>query len=83
MQTKSPTHSSFEEEIGVSTAISLTKEEQQEIVSILEEKLDRSIKLTVNVDKSLIAGLYIRVGDRVFDETLRTRIEKLRERLLQ
>jgi F-type H+-transporting ATPase subunit delta len=33
------------------------------------------------VDKSLLGGLYIRIGDRVVDSTLKTKLEQMSKEL--
>jgi F-type H+-transporting ATPase subunit delta len=54
--------------------------------SQLEEKLqrvtDREVVLVKREDPSLIGGVVTRVGDRVFDGSLRNRLSDLRETLL-
>jgi len=39
--------------------------------------------LRVTVDRSLIAGLVIRVGDRVYDGSVSTRFEMLRRAMVE
>jgi ATP synthase F1 delta subunit len=72
---------SIENKVVVYSAVQLKSEELHEIKVTLEEKLNREITIDKRVDKSIIAGLYIRFGDQVFDRTLKTKIERLRERL--
>jgi F-type H+-transporting ATPase subunit delta len=43
----------------------------------LAAKLGGSIELTVELDKSLIGGVEIRVGDLVIDGTVRGKLAKL------
>lgn len=38
-------------------------------------------EMSFNVDASLIGGLVIRVGDRVVDSSIRTRIEEMAKEL--
>ena len=64
------------------SAVPLKKQELSDIETIINQKLKRKINFKNLVDKSVIAGLYIRVGDQVFDRTIRRKIEKLKENLL-
>ena len=43
---------------------------------------DASIELTAAVDPELIGGLTVRIGDRLYDASVRGRLERLRHRLL-
>jgi F-type H+-transporting ATPase subunit delta len=38
--------------------------------------------LNVTIDPSLIAGIWVRVGDRVFDGSIRTQLEHARRRMI-
>ena len=72
----------FDETATVVSAISLTKDELAQIKEIISKKLSKEIEVKNQVNKSVIAGLYIRIGDRVFDSTFRRKIDQLKERLL-
>ena len=52
-----------------------------EQVSTLEKKLrareGRTIKLKTRVDPELLGGLVVRVGSRMFDSSLRTKLQRL------
>jgi F-type H+-transporting ATPase subunit delta len=61
----------------VRSAYALTKPDQQHLSDALAAKLGGSIELTVELDKSLIGGVEIRVGDLVIDGTIRGKLEKL------
>jgi F-type H+-transporting ATPase subunit delta len=61
----------------VRSAYSLTKAEQAQLAGVLAERLGGSVELTVELDKSLIGGVEIRVGDLVIDGSVRGKLEKL------
>ena len=42
----------------------------------------RTVDLRVEVDESLIGGITVRVGDTLYDASVRGRLERLRERLV-
>ena len=48
----------------------------------LEAASGKNVRMHEKVDPSVIAGASIRVGDRVIDRTLRTKLAALRESLL-
>lgn len=66
----------------VLTAVPLTQQELRELKTILRQKLNREFSVENAVDDSVIAGMSIRVEDRVFDDTVKTKLDRLRERLL-
>ncbi|MCT4592772.1 MAG: F0F1 ATP synthase subunit delta [Anaeromicrobium sp.] len=53
----------------------------------LEEKLsivtNKKVKLENNVDPSIMGGIRVRVGDKVFDDTIKNRLDNLAEELAQ
>jgi F-type H+-transporting ATPase subunit delta len=56
---------------------------RQSLRSRLEAESGKSVSMHEKVDPSVIGGASIRVGDRVIDRTLRTKLAALRERLLE
>ena len=48
----------------------------------LERRTGKKVVLTTSVDPDLIGGIVARVGDLVFDGSLKTRLEGLRTRIL-
>ena len=64
------------------TALPLTDEETAALRRKLAEMTGRTVDLAVEVDDSLIGGLTVRVGDTLYDASIRGRIERLRDRLV-
>ena len=54
---------------------------QQQIVSTLEKQLGQTVIAEFTVDPSLVGGIVVRVGDRLFDGSIRRRIAGLRRRM--
>jgi F-type H+-transporting ATPase subunit delta len=52
------------------------------VLRALERRTGKKVMLTTAVDPSLIGGIVARVGDLVFDGSLRTRLEGLGSRIL-
>lgn len=76
-----------EEKIGtayVSTAVPLSKEQQARVEKrLLETTAYRSLEMHFEVDEALIGGVIIRIGDRVLDNSIKTRLENLSRQLYQ
>ena len=62
----------------VASARPLTEAQQHEIAAALARALDRKVRLRDIVDPSLIGGLVVKVGSRMFDSSLRTKLQRLR-----
>ena len=68
---------------AVATAASpLNREETAALERKVTEMTGKTVDLTVVVDESLIGGLTVRVGDTLYDASVRGRLERLRERLV-
>ncbi len=67
--------------VTVRSATVLTDEQVKHLTDRLESSLPYQPILHTEVDESLIAGIVIRVGDMVYDGSLRTRLKSLRGKL--
>ncbi|MDE5698518.1 MAG: ATP synthase F1 subunit delta [Lachnospiraceae bacterium] len=67
----------------VTTAIAINDQEKQDIESrLLATTRYKTIECIYNVDTSLIGGMVIKMGDRVVDSSIRTKLDKLQRELL-
>jgi F-type H+-transporting ATPase subunit delta len=64
------------------SASSLTRDEVDALTRRLEEFTGGHVELDVEVDPSLLGGLVVRVGDRLIDGSVRSRLERLRNQLV-
>ena len=62
----------------VTSARPLTGEETAELRDMLKGKLGREPRLDRKVDPDLLGGLVVKVGSRMIDSSLRTKLEGLR-----
>jgi len=67
--------------VTVVSATEMNQEVQDKVRNRLKECLSFEPVLTYKVDTKLLGGLVIRVGDYVYDTSLRTRLKQLRNRL--
>lgn len=65
----------------VQVAQPLADADRETLVEALEAKTGKSIRLQVEEEPELIGGLVIRIGDRVFDGSVRNQLTNLRDRL--
>ncbi|MBS27874.1 MAG: F0F1 ATP synthase subunit delta [Alphaproteobacteria bacterium] len=61
----------------VTSARALNDEQLQQLTESLHAKLGGKIAVEPNVDPSLIGGLVVRVGSRMIDASLKTKLQRL------
>lgn len=62
----------------VTSAHALADPHRDALVEALKESLGKEVRLDARVDPALIGGLVVRVGSRMIDTSLRTRLNSLR-----
>jgi F-type H+-transporting ATPase subunit delta len=65
----------------VVAAVPVDEALERRIAEALGERLGGRVRTTVRQDPAIIGGLVIRIGDRVIDSSLRTRLQQLRAAL--
>lgn len=63
---------------SVTTAVSLSTEQLTAIETQLSATLHKQVKATAVVDPGIIGGVVVRVGDKLVDGSVRTRLKRLR-----
>ena len=69
--------------LEVRAATELTKDQQQTIVTRFEGITLKKIRVAFSIDKQLKGGFVARVGDTVYDGSVRRQLELLRERFTE
>ena len=64
-------------EAELETAFEVDDEHQSSLISALQKRLGRKVRLTSNVNPDLLGGVVIRAGDWVIDGSVRARLDKL------
>ena len=65
----------------VRSAIPLTADQQDRLKAALANATGKTVELKVIVDPSVLGGLVATVGDKVIDDTVRSRLDQLKSRL--
>ncbi|WP_322803365.1 F0F1 ATP synthase subunit delta [Vibrio alfacsensis] len=68
-------------DVEVISASELSDEQQANISTKLEARLERKVKLNCSVDETLLGGVIIRAGDLVIDNSARGRLNRLSDAL--
>lgn len=66
---------------NVTSVKELTDTQKDELVSNLKKTLNKDIEVKVNVDKSIIGGLIIRIGDKIIDNSIKGKMKRLSSEL--
>ena len=66
----------------VTSAVQLDRAEQDTIIQQLRSKYGPALDITFVVDESILGGLIVRVGDRVLDTSVRSRLAQVQQRML-
>ncbi|MBF7683452.1 F0F1 ATP synthase subunit delta [Acinetobacter sp. B5B] len=69
-------------DIDIESAFPLTAVQEQLLIQALEKRFNSGVKVSVSVNPALIAGVVIRAGDQVIDDSALSKLEKMRTRLL-
>jgi|TARA_B110000263_G_C15311800_1_gene513887 F-type H+-transporting ATPase subunit delta len=66
----------------ITTAIELDSK-LSSIEQFLSKKINKNVILTSTKDENVIGGMKLRIGDRLFDGTIKTKLSQLKESLLE
>lgn len=71
-------------EADVTTAVELTTGQKNAVkAKLLETSGYREMEIHYTIDSSIIGGMIIRIGDRVVDSSIRTKLNGLKKQLIQ
>jgi len=68
-------------EVQVSSARPLSPEEQREVEGRVERMTGKKIRATYASNPELLGGVVVRVGDTIYDGSVRGQLEKMRQEL--
>lgn len=66
----------------VTTARPLEPAQEKNLQERLQDKFNKRVKMKIAEDPELLGGLKVQVGDTVIDSTLRGRLDRLRDQLI-
>ncbi len=67
--------------VEITSAVELDEDIANEIGDRIREQTGRDVELSTNVDPDIIGGLVIRVGNRIMDTSVRTKLDNLRRQV--
>jgi F-type H+-transporting ATPase subunit delta len=69
--------------VDVSSASDFTDAQKEHLKKIMEESLDKKIRFRYSIDDGMIGGFVAKVGDTVYDASLKHQLEILKKQFLQ
>ena len=66
-------------EVTLTSAVELDQSVVDEVGEEIEKQTDRTIDMQTEVDPEILGGIVLRVGNRVLDASVRSKLEKLRK----
>ena len=69
------------EDVTVTTAVAMTPEQKERLRAALSEKLHKVIRITERIDRSILGGVIVKYGDTRIDNSVKYRLDALREQL--
>lgn len=67
----------------IKTAVPLLPEELEKLKNIFEDKYNKKIIFETKVQKSVLGGVYVRIGNDVIDDTIKSKIDEMKELMLK
>ncbi len=68
--------------VEIVSAVELYDDEKYRLIDKLQRKLSCVVKAQYTIDENIIAGLVIKIGDKVIDNSLKTRFSGLKKQLI-
>lgn len=59
------------------TAVPMEKKSREKLKLVLENKLNKKIQLSNEIDNSIIGGVLLKMGDRIIDSTLTSQLKDM------
>jgi F-type H+-transporting ATPase subunit delta len=64
------------------TPVAIDETTRKEMAEILQKKYEKTIELSPKVDPSILGGFILQVSDLQYDSSVRTRLKKVRQELI-
>jgi len=68
-------------EAVVTTAFPLSEEEEKQLIETFEQLTQKQLHIKKQVDSDLLGGVVVKIGDRIYDGSLRTKLQQFQKQL--
>lgn len=69
--------------VEVVTAIELTDEIKNKLIDKLQNIYNKQIKIKTKIDEDILAGMMLKIGDKVIDGSIKAKLNKMKSTLIQ
>jgi F-type H+-transporting ATPase subunit delta len=67
----------------VKTVVPLNEEEKAKLVDKLQKKYSKTVLLNEEIDKTILGGVYLRIGNDIIDGTIKSKFQEIRSLTLK
>lgn len=67
----------------VKTAVPLLESEVEELKAKLSDKYNKNIIMNTEIDKSILGGVYVRIGNDIIDGTVKSKLDEMKNLMLK
>ena len=68
---------SLHDALPISSAVALTADQSKKLADTLKAQVGKTVKVNATVDEDLIGGLVVKVGSKMIDTSIRSRLASL------
>ena len=68
--------------VDITTAVPIAKENLEKITKKIENIENKKVVINKNIDKNILGGIVIRIGDKLIDGSTKNKINLLSEQLI-
>lgn len=70
-------------DVDVTSALELSAAQMMELQKKLEQSTSKKVNINRSIDPTILGGMIIKIGNKVIDGSIRTKISKIKESLLK
>jgi len=68
-------------DVQVTTAVAMTPEQKERLRTALSKKLDKTVRITEHIDRTILGGVVVQYGDTRIDNSVKYRLDALKAKL--
>lgn len=70
-------------DIEAVTAVELEESDKNSIIQMFSKKMNKTVRLTNVIDPSILGGMIVKMGDRLYDGSLSSQLNMMKKNLLE
>ena len=70
-------------DIEAVTAVELEESDKNSIIQMFSKKMNKTVRLTNFIDPSILGGMIVKIGDRIYDGSLSSQLNMMKKNLLE